>query len=234
MRTPLNSPEPPAEASAGAWLHNPVTGELARINVGPADTDGRSIEVDLWLQPGAAVAGAHIHDSLVERFEVLAGRVGFQVGGVGHDLEPGADAVTVPAGMAHDWWNAGDGVAHVSAEVWATPSADGRPAARFISTLEAFWSLGALGKVNAKGLPGPLWLAATAREYRDTIRLVRPPAIVQSALFGPLSALARRTGRDPLAPELHGPDAACAIPAPDDQRFRELLNQPVLRAAQPV
>ena len=32
--------------------------------------------------PGAAVAGAHIHDHLEERFELLAGRVGFQIAGV--------------------------------------------------------------------------------------------------------------------------------------------------------
>ena len=72
------------------------------------------------------------------------------------------------------------------------------------------------GTSNAKGMPSPLWLAAIAREYADVIRFVRPPAFVQAALFGPLAAIARRTGRDPLAPELHGPGAACAIPAPGE------------------
>ena len=65
-----------SEVGAGAWFHNPATGELARTNVGPAETAGRRIETDLWLQPGAAVAGAHVHDHVVERFEVLAGEVG--------------------------------------------------------------------------------------------------------------------------------------------------------------
>ena len=212
------------EIAAGAWLHNPVTGELARINVGPADTAGRRIEADLWLQPGAALAGAHVHDHLVERFDLLAGRVGFAVAGVEQVIDPGAEAITVPAGVVHDWWNAGDDVAHVRVEVEA--NAPGRLAARFVSTIEALWSLAALGRVNAKGMPDPLWLAAVAREYRDTIRFVRPPAVVQALLFGPLAALARRTGRDPLAPELHGPSAACAIAPPDDDRFRELLARP--------
>ena len=77
--------------------------------------------------------------------------------------------------------------------------------------IEALWSLGALGRVNAQGVPDPLWLAAIAREYRDVIRFVKPPAAVQAALFGPLAAIARRTGRDPLAPE---PPRRRRAPAP--------------------
>ena len=206
------------ELAAGDWLQNPVTGELARMNVGPADTGGRRVESDLWLQPGAAVAGAHVHDHFVERFEVLEGEVGFQVAGAERIARGGDGPVEVPVGVVHDWWNAGDSIARVRVEVEADPAAEGRPAARFVSMIEAVWSLGALGHVNAKGMPGPLWLAAVAREYSDVIRFVRPPAFVQAALFGPLAALARRSGRDPLAPELHGPGAAAAIPAAQAER----------------
>ncbi len=220
------------ELAARAWLHNPATGELARINVGPADTGGRRIEADLWLQPGAAVAGAHVHEHFVERFELLAGAVNFQLAGVERATHPGDRAIEVPAGTVHDWWNAGDDVAHVGVEVEARANAPGRPAARFISMIEALWSLGALGRVNAKGMPDPLWLAAIAREYRDVIRFTRPPALVQAILFGPLAALARWTGRDPLVAELHGPAAACAIPAPAEDRFNELLARPVGARAQ--
>jgi quercetin dioxygenase-like cupin family protein len=215
----------PAEVAAGAWLHNPATGEIGHVI--DADPDGRRIEVDLWLQPGAAVARAHVHDHFVERFDVRAGEVGFQVDsedGVGH---PGDEIVEVPAGTVHDWWNAGDGVALVRVEVAATPSAAGRPVARFVSMIEALWSLGALGRVNAQGVPDPLWLAAIANEYRDAIYFTRPPAAVQRLLFGPLAALARQTGRHPLAPELHGPAGACAIPDPGDEGLAALLARPV-------
>src|SRR5687768_10074015 len=147
------------------WLHNPATGEIAHYD--PPETDGRQIEVDLWLQPGAAVAKAHVHDHFVERFEVRAGEVGFQIGGDERVVRPGDGVAEVPAGTSHDWWNAGDGVADVRVEVEATPTAPGRPADRFTSMIEALWSLGALGRVNEKGLPDPLWLAAIAREYRD-------------------------------------------------------------------
>ena len=226
--TAMSSAPPQAgEIAAGAWLHNPVTGEIGRLTVAPADTGGRRLEGELWLQPGAAVARAHVHDHLVERFEVLDGEVGFQVAGEERVAKPGAGRVEVPAGTVHDWWNAGDGVARVRVEVISTPTAPGRPAARFVSMLEALWSLGALGRVNAAGMPDPLWLAAIAREYRDAIRFTKPPAAVQAALFAPLAAIARRTGRDPLAAELHGPSAHCAIPDPGETGLATLLARPV-------
>ena len=221
--SPASAPAPwPA---AGAWLHNPATGEIA--HVAAADPGGRRLEVDLWLQPGAAVARAHVHDHVSERFEVRAGRLGAQVAGHERVVRPGDAAVVVPAGTVHDWWNDADGISQVRVAVEATPTASGRPAARFASMIEALWSLGALGRVNAQGLPDMLWLAAIAREYRDAIRFTAPPAAVQAALFGPLAAIARRTGRDPLAARLHGPAAACAIPDPGEDGLAALLARPV-------
>ena len=214
-----------AEHPDGTWLHNPATGELARF--GLAEAGGRRIAIDLWLQPGAAVPRAHVHDHLVERFEVRRGDVGFQVGGNERVVRAGDGVVEVPAGTVHDWWNAGSGVANVRGEVAATPEAPGRPAARFVSMIELVWSLGALGRVNGEGLPDPLWLAAIAREFRDVIRFVKPPGPAQALLFPPLAAIARWTGRAPLAPEFHGPDAPCAIPDPGEDGLTALLAQPV-------
>lgn len=223
--TSIPHPSQPDALTPGSWLHNPATGEIARL--ASADPDGRRLEVDLWLQPGAAVARAHVHDLFIERFEVREGEVGFQVDGKERAVEAGSGVVEVPAGVSHDWWNAGEGVSLVRVEVEATESATGRPAERFASMIEALWSLGAQGRVNAEGLPDMLWLAAIAREYRDAIRFTKPPAAIQAALFTPLAAIARRTGRDPLAPELHGPEGACAIPDPGEAGLAELLSQRV-------
>ena len=207
-----------------AWLHNPATGEIART---AAEVGGRHVEAELWLQPGAAVARAHVHDHFVERFEVLDGEVAFERAGEAGVLRPGDGVIEVPAGTVHDWWNAGDGPARVHVEVTATPDAPGEPAARFVSMIEAMWSLGALGHVDGRGAPKPLWLAAVAREYDDVIRFVKPPRPVQVLLLGPLAVVARRTGKDPLAPELHGPTAACAIADPGESGLAELLARPV-------
>jgi mannose-6-phosphate isomerase-like protein (cupin superfamily) len=206
------------------WLHNPATGELARVNT----ATGRRLDVDLWLQPGAAVAHPHFHPHLVERFDVLEGEVGMKVGENERTARPGAGVVEVPAGTAHDWWNAGDGVAHVHVEVVAADGAAGEPATRFRSMIEALWSLGALGKTNVKGVADALWMAALAREYRDAIRFTSPPATIQTVVLGPLAAIARRTGRDPLAPQLH---AACAIADPGQDGLATILAQPVGAAA---
>lgn len=219
------APSPAGALEAGRWLHNPATGEVAHVL--SVDDEGRRIEVDLWLQPGAAVAGKHVHNHFVERFEVREGEVGFQIGGGERVARPSDGTLEVAAGTVHDWWNAGDGVAHVRVEVEAAQGAPGQPGARFASMIECLWSLGALGRVNAKGMPDPLWLAAIAREYSDSIHFVKPPALVQTILFGPLAAIAHRTGRDPLAPELHGPEAACAIPDPGDEGLAGLLARKV-------
>ena len=197
------------------------------MRVGPAETAGRRLEGDLWLQPGAAVVGAHVHEHIVERFEVVAGEVGFRLGGAERVARAGDPPAEVPVGTVHDWWNAGAGIAQVRVAVAAAAGSPGRPASRFVEMIEALFSLGALGRVNAKGLPDPLWLAAIAREYRDVARFVRPPAVVQAALFGPLAALARRTGRDPRRPGLHGPTAPCVIPDPGEAGLAALLAQRV-------
>ena len=213
--------------AAGTWIHNPATGEIGRLNVGPAETGGRGLEADLWLQPGAAVVAVHVHDHIVERFEVVAGEVGLQLGGSERVARAGDPPVEVPVGTVHDWWNAGSGIAHVRFTVEAAAGAPGRPASRFAEMIEVLFSLGALGRVNAKGLPDLLWLAAVFHEYRDVARFTRPPAFVQPALFGGLAALARRTGRDPRGPELHGPAAPCVIPDPGEEGLGRLLARRV-------
>jgi len=210
----------------GAWSYNPVTGELGHLLVAPEDTGGRRIEVELWLQPGAAVVGAHTHDSLVERFEVLEGQVTFQVGDEERAVGPGDGVAEVGAGVVHDWWNSGEEIARVRVEVEAVSDAPGEPAARFVSMIEAAWSLGALGKTDEKGMPGPLWLGAIGHEYRDVIRFTKPPRAVQAIVFPVLAALARASGRDPLAPELHGPGAPLEIDDPGEG-IEELLARRV-------
>ena len=196
------------------WAHNPVTGELAHVLHSPDETGGGRIEVELFLQPGAAVAGAHRHPSLTERFEVLEGEVGFLVGEEQRTMLPGDGVAEVPPGVVHDWWNAGAGIARVRAEVEPGPDAPAAIAGRFLEMIETLWSLGALGRTNTKGMPDPLWLAAIAREYRDVIVFVSPPTAIQTALFTPLAALARRLGRDPSAATLHGPTAPVWIEDP--------------------
>jgi mannose-6-phosphate isomerase-like protein (cupin superfamily) len=207
--------EPTAETSN--WAHNPVTGEMARIITDPADEPRSLIEVELFLQPGAAVAGAHRHPTLVERFEVVAGEVSFLVGDRERTMGPGDGTSEVPAGTVHDWWNSGSGIARVEAAVEVARGAPADSAERFIGVIEVLWSLGARGEVGEDGRPDPFWLAAIGHEYRDVIRFEQPPAAVQTALFPLLAAAARLSGRRPADPALHGPSAAMYIDDPGDE-----------------
>jgi hypothetical protein len=91
-----------------------------------------------------------------------------------------------PAGVAHDWWNAGDEEAHVVVEI--------RPAAHFEEMIRNAYGLAQDGKTDAKGMPSLLQLALLAREFDNTIRFTKPPRIVQRLLFSVLAPVARLRG----------------------------------------
>ncbi len=81
----------------GRWFHNVETGEVGRALLTPDDGKGDRLESELWLRPGAAVVGTHVHDGLAERFEVLGGRVGFHVDGRRQEGGPGRSSRSPPA-----------------------------------------------------------------------------------------------------------------------------------------
>jgi mannose-6-phosphate isomerase-like protein (cupin superfamily) len=198
---------------AGDWYENVRTRELAQLLVAPEDTGGARLEAELYLQPGGAVVGEHVHDRLHERFTVVEGTLAVVLDGERSAAGPGA-VVDVPPGRAHDWSNAGDGVARVHVEV----EGPAPMALRFVELIEVMFGLANTGRTNAKGMPTPLWLAATAHEYRDVMYLTKPPRAVQRIVLGGIAALARRLGRDPTADWLHGDAsparAAGRIPLP--------------------
>ena len=173
-------------ANPGDTFTNPVTGERAVVRESDEEA-GRAL-VDLYVSPGGAVAAEHIHDNLIERFEVVEGRVGFRVDGVEQVAEPGTRN-EVLAGVAHDWWNAGDTTAHVVVEL------EGSAALRFEDMLVTLFGLAHEGKVNKKGLPDPLQLAVIATEFSDVIRFTKPPRPVQKVVFGVLATIGRAVGK---------------------------------------
>jgi mannose-6-phosphate isomerase-like protein (cupin superfamily) len=174
-------------AQRGDELENPVTGERAVVRKGSDDTNGEYLLADLFVRPGGRVALPHVHPALTETFEVLHGRLDVVVDGRHSIAEPG-QRITVPPGTVHDWWNAGDTEAHVLAEV------RGRGVERFESMLATLWGLGRDGKTNAKGVPGPLQMAVTMSEFADTMRVTKPPFVVQRIVFGLLAPVGRAVG----------------------------------------
>ena len=176
---------------AGDVIENPVTGERIAVIEGSEDTGGAYLVGELTVSPGGQVVGEHIHDQLDETFEVLAGRISVRQGGRDFELGEGEHAF-VPKGSAHDWWNDSGENAVVRIRV--------EPAGRFEDMITTVFALARAGRTNAKGMPGPLQLAVFAREFDSTLRLTKPPRIVQRILVGVLAPIARMRGYSGTVP----------------------------------
>jgi quercetin dioxygenase-like cupin family protein len=194
---------------AGDIYENPVTGERVVLRVGSAATGGRRLVADLYVRPGGAVAGEHVHPTLAETFTVVRGRVGFRLAGREEIAAPGR-RLHVPPGQAHDWWNAGGDEAHVLVELETDVE-------RFEAMILNMFNLARDGKTDPKGRPHLLQLALVAREFDDVIRLTRPPRWAQRLLFGVLAPIARARGYRGSYPEYlnRGPVARVAPAAAD-------------------
>jgi quercetin dioxygenase-like cupin family protein len=171
-----------AQFPAGTVLHNPVSGEYARV----VEHTPERVVGELLAVPGAAVPGPHIHPGQEERFEVLDGVMGYRRDTDRGELRSG-ESVTVAPGVVHDWWNAGD--SNLRARVTVMPPG------RFAAMIGAAWGLAAVGRTNAKGMPGPIDAALLAEAFGDEIVFERPPRAVQQALALTLAPIARRRGR---------------------------------------
>jgi mannose-6-phosphate isomerase-like protein (cupin superfamily) len=177
----------------GEVWENPVTGERATILELPwANSAGRAT-AELTALVGARVVGEHRHPALVERFTVLDGELTVKCDGRTSVLVAGETAV-VEVGVWHDWWNASNQNARVRVEI--------TPGERFTHLIETLFGLARLGHTDSQGLPHPLQLALTAREFSDTIVFRKPPVALQRMLFGGLAPIARWRGYRATYPQL--------------------------------
>ena len=184
-------------ARYGDLYVNEVTGERAVVLRGDEDAPGEPLLVHLHVRPGGAVSGEHLHPALQERFLVLEGTLDTRVDGVERALAKG-EAVTVPAGVWHDWWNAGSEPVDVLIEL--TP-----PTPRFELAIATGFGLANAGRTNAKGLPSLLQAALMGAEFSDVLVRRKPPALVQRIAFAILGPIARRRGLKAIYPEYVGP-----------------------------
>jgi quercetin dioxygenase-like cupin family protein len=182
----------------GDSIHNPVTGERITFLATSADTDGEAVVIEVVVQPGGFVAAAHVHPAQTERFAVVDGTLGLEVGR--HKLTLERDEVfIVKPGTPHRFWNAGDGEVRFVCEV--------RPALQFESLLETMFTLAADGKTNRKGMPNLLRLAVIAQAHFETVRLSYPSAWLQKAGLALGAPLGRGLGYRPT----YVPEPAIAV-----------------------
>lgn len=178
-----------AVSRCGDVHENTLTGERSVILHGTDDGGTPRLVALVTVPHRGALIGAHLHPAIHERVVVVSGRMGLSVGGVERHLGPGEEA-DFPAGVVHDWWNAGDAEAEFIVEV--------DPGDRFEQMISTIFGLASDGKTNAKGIPNPLQLAVFAWEFDDVVRFAKPPRIVQRTLFGALAPIGRALGYQPV------------------------------------
>ena len=139
---------------AGTVMHNPVTGEYARV----AEHTAELAVGELLAVPGGAVAGPHLHPAQEERFEVIDGVMGYRLGDHRGELRAG-EAVTVAPGVIHDWWNAG--ADDLRARVTLTPPG------LFAGMIGAVWGLAVLGAPTPRGCRSS-WMPRCLRRRSPT------------------------------------------------------------------
>jgi len=151
---------------------------------------GEILHVEIWVDPGGGVP-PHVHPSMKERFEVLAGHPSFLAGRKWQTAGPG-DTVVVPPGTRHAYRNKGEQVAHVICHA--------RPPSSLQEFLEDAAALGRAGKLTRNALPKSfdalLQAAVMAHHYRDMVVLgfPLPPPPIQRLVIPPLARLGERRG----------------------------------------
>jgi quercetin dioxygenase-like cupin family protein len=188
-----NAPPDRTPIQIGEVWENPMTGERATILELPQQNPERRVVAELLALVGARVIGEHRHPALVERFIVLEGELAMKRGGQTSTLRQG-EAATIEPGVWHDWWNTSDRNARVRVEV--------TPGERSGHMIETLFGLARLGHTDSKGMPNPLQLALVAQEFSDVIVFRSPPLVVQRALFGVLTPIARWRGYRATYPQL--------------------------------
>jgi len=171
-------------AAAGQTLENPASGERITFRTTAAMSNGELVAIDLELPPrGRVPGGLHLHPKQEERFEVVRGTMRFRMGRKRIVAGPG-EVVVVPAGVKHDFANAGDETALVRVDI--------RPALKMEQLFETAVGLAQQGRTMMKGIPRPLDLALFTREFEDEVQKAFPPRWIQRATLAPLAWLARR------------------------------------------
>jgi mannose-6-phosphate isomerase-like protein (cupin superfamily) len=173
-------------ADQGDVISNPVTGQRLTFLATAADTGGELCRAEGVFPPGGFAGVEHVHPRQHEHFEVTAGQAGFIVAGERRVLGAG-EAIDVPVGTSHTFWNAGEQEMRVIAEF--------RPGLMFTERFyELYFGFAQEGRVDAKAMPGLLDIATVWGQVAEHAVLAKPPAWLQHALFRTLAPIARLAG----------------------------------------
>ena len=164
-------------------LENRRTGEILRMRR-VHDVQGRIVLIlEGTLPPGADGPPLHVHIQEHEEGVVKAGTLGALVGAE-KIIVPGGGTVSLPAGIAHRWWNAGDDLLEFNGQ--AVPAVD---LDRFLQALFAVLN------ASPNGRPSIFYLAHVLWRHRDSHWIAAPPQAVQRIVFPVILFIGRILGK---------------------------------------
>ena len=177
-------------AYAGKVIESPDTRLIFKETA--KETNGELLRFEQFVQKDHAPIPAHVHGSQEERFVVLSGTMGVRAAGRTSVLGPG-EAVVVPPGTPHTFWNASeeDGTLHHVVEL--------RPARRSEVFFETVFGLQRDGRLIPGRPEGALLMAPLILAHENWF--AGPPVPLQRALFAILALLGRPFGYMASYPE---------------------------------
>ena len=138
-------------ARPGETIVNPVTGlAITWLAVGPDRLEWE----DSYPRQGLRVA-PHVHPSMTETWQVVAGTVRFRIGDDERVLGPGEET-SAPPGVTHAAWNVTDG---------ARMRVSMTPACRWAEVVEKLFGWAEEGRTDANGTPEIELLVSLMRDY---------------------------------------------------------------------
>lgn len=157
----------------GITTNDPVN--RVRMAFEPCD---ESLLVDVWLEPGGSLP-PHFHPRQEERWSVVSGSAGFQLGKKKLTITAADGEIPVPANTVHALTSVADEEAHLRCEAI--------PALRLRDFLEESAAAAREGMFTPRGLPrgvqGARWGASFLKRYREETVFLSPPPFMQRVLI---------------------------------------------------
>ena len=151
------------------------------------ENEGDRLWVFTWLDPGGHLP-EHVHPTLEERWEVLAGTARVKVDGKWCELTADDDPVLVAPGVRHELRNTSTGQTRLRTKV--------TPPGRLEEFLTESARAARAGLYNARNLPtglrGAAWLSEFALRFNDETVMCSPPPALQRVLLPAAARLTRR------------------------------------------
>ena len=164
-------------------LENRRTGEILRMRR-VHDAQGRIVLIlEGTLPPGADGPPLHVHMQEQEEGIVKAGTLGALVGTKKIIVATGG-TVTLPAGIAHRWWNAGDDLLRFNGQVVPVVDLD-----RYLEAVFAVLNASTNGRPSLFHLAHVLW------RHRDTQLMAAPPRAIQRIVLPVVLFIGRILGK---------------------------------------